>query len=135
MLTRLMVSLLCVGLLANWAEAGGIVSRGGSQVYRGKWHSQSTGHSGPMRARVTARADGGYSARFTGRFFVIIPFTYRTDLTPVGSGPAGQSLVVHKQLGPLLGSYDMSAQLNPASFTGTFRAAGDTGTVSLRRVR
>lgn len=129
MVTRLMLALLCLCLFVTTAEAGG------RAVYRGTWRSQSTGHSGPMRARITPRADGNYDARFTGRFMLVIPFTYRVQLNSQGMGAGGQSLWAYKQLGPIVGSYSMSAQMNGGAFSGFFRAAGDTGSVSMRRVR
>ena len=125
-----LLSLLSVASALAPAEAAGP-----SQVYRGSWTSQSTGHTGPMRVRMTPRADGRYDARFTGRFALIIPFTYRVELTPVCCGGGVQTLAVHKRLGPLLGSYDMSAQMTPAGLWGQFQAAGDTGNISMRRVR
>ncbi len=108
---------------------------GSPQVYRGKWQSQSTGHQGPMRVKVTPRSDGNFDARFTGRFLVVVPFTYKTQLTNQGWSDAGQQLGAYRQLGPLLGSYQMSAQMTPATFNGSFNAAGDNGQVTMRRVR
>lgn len=107
----------------------------GPAVYRGKWQSQSTGHQGPMRVRVTPRGDGNYDARFSGRFLVIVPFTYKVQLNNQGWTEAGQQLGADRQLGPLLGSYQMSAQLTPGSLNGSFSAAGDTGQITMQRVR
>ncbi|MGN6135294.1 MAG: hypothetical protein ACTHOU_12395 [Aureliella sp.] len=125
-----LLPLLCLSMLLVPAEAAGR-----SQVFRGSWKSQSTGHTGPMRVRITPRGDGRYDARFTGRFAVIIPFTYRVELTATCCSGGVQSLAAHKRLGPVLGSYDMSAQMTPSGLWGNFQAAGDTGTVSMRRVR
>ncbi len=105
------------------------------RVYRGTWQSQSTGHSGPMRVRVTPNGNGEYTARFTGRFAVIIPFTYRARLNTVGCTNCGTEVNSHKQLGPLLGSYDMSANMSSSSFQGSFQAAGDSGRIQMSRVR
>jgi hypothetical protein len=110
-------------------------SAAASAVYRGRWTSQTTGHSGPMRARITPRGDGTYDARFTGRFAVIVPFTYRVTLSQADSGEGGELLVAHKRLGPLMGSYEMSAWKSPAALAGSFSAAGDVGSVQLPRVR
>lgn len=121
---------LCVFQLLAAASAGEP-----AQVYRGTWHSQSTGHTGPMRVRLTQNAAGAYDARFSGRFALIIPFTYRVQLTPICCAGGVQTLAAHKRLGPLMGSYDMSAQMTPSGMWGQFQAAGDTGTVSMRRVR
>jgi hypothetical protein len=146
MVTRLVLSWLCLAMFAEVVQADShrriaasslVGARDGSRatVYRGTWSSSSTGHTGPMRARVTPRADGNYDARFTGRFLLVIPFTYRVQLSTVGCSPSGPVLSAHKQLGPLLGSYDMTTHLSPRSMTGSFQAAGDSGSIQLRRVR
>ncbi len=120
---------LCLSLFSIPAMAGS------PQVYRGQWRSQSTGHQGPMRVKVTPRADGNYDARFSGRFLVVVPFTYKVQLNNHGWSETGQQLGAYKQLGPLLGSYQMSAEMTPASLNGSFSAAGDTGSVTMQRVR
>ncbi len=99
--------------------------------WRGEWTSQSTGHHGPMRANVRPQNDGTFSARFSGRFFVVLPFTYRVDLVPTGWG--GYS--ADKKLGPIMGSYRMQTQFGANAMTGSFQAAKDIGAVEMRRIR
>lgn len=113
MVTRVAIHfcwILCV--LAIPAAAGR------PQVYRGTWKSQSTGHQGPMRVKVTPRQDGNYDARFSGRFLVVVPFTYKVQLNNQGWSDRGQQLGAYRQLGPLLGAYEMSAQMSPGSLEG-----------------
>ncbi len=102
--------------------------------WRGEWTSQSTGHRGPMRANIRPQSDGSYSARFSGRFFVVRSrfcfVTYRVDLVPTGWG----SYVAEKKLGPVLGSYHMQTQFGSQSMSGSFQAAKDVGAVNMRRV-
>ncbi len=88
-----------------------------------------------MRVRLTPRTDGQVDARFSGRFLLVLPFTYRTQLSNNGDFGDGRSLSARKQLGPLLGSYEMSAIQTAGGFNGQFRAAGDTGVISMKRVR
>lgn len=130
MFTRLFV---CFCLLAGWGTQSAMA--GDSQVYRGTWQSESSGHRGPMRARVTPRTDGNYDARFSGRFLLVIPFTYKVTLTNQGCTECGHVLSANRPLGPLLGSYQMTATMNAAALNGSFSAAGDTGQISMRRVR
>ena len=130
MVTRL-CSVICLALCVSSLPA----VAGSPQVYRGKWQSQSTGHQGPMRVKVTSRADGNYDARFSGRFLVVVPFTYKVQLNNQGWSESGQQLGAYRQLGPLLGSYQMTAEMSPSSLNGSFTAAGDTGQISMRRVR
>ncbi len=99
--------------------------------WRGEWTSQSTGHHGPMRANIRDQHDGTYSARFSGRFFVVIPFTYRVDLVPSGWG----GFTAEKQLGPIMGSYRMQTQFGTDGMAGQFQAAKDVGAVNMTRVR
>jgi hypothetical protein len=101
--------------------------------WKGRWSSGTTGHSGPMRARVTPNEDGSYRAVFSGRFALVIPFVYRADLQPVQTW-AGTSYVVDKKLGPILGSYRMNAFIPGDTFNANFSAAGDSGQISMQRV-
>ena len=84
-----------------------------------------------MRADIRPRDDGAYSARFSGRFFAVVPFTYRVDLVPTGWG--GYS--AYKKLGPLMGSYRMHTQFGADAMSGSFQAAKDVGAVEMSRVR
>lgn len=104
-------------------------------VYRGEWRSGSTGHRGPMRAVVQPRADGNYQARFTGRFALVIPFAYKATLQPTQDEYGNTFLSVEKPLGPILGSYRMTAQANEHGFSGNFQAAGDNGSIQMKRIR
>lgn len=104
-------------------------------VYKGRWTSDSTGHSGPMRATVTPRANGEYDARFTGRFAGVIPFTYKTTLTPIACDDCGMTVSANKKLGPILGSYQMSGGLTPSQFQAGFQAGKDAGQFRMQRVR
>ena len=104
-------------------------------VYRGEWRSGSTGHRGPMRAVVQPRPDGNYQARFTGRFALVIPFAYRATLQPSRDAYENTYLSVEKPLGPILGSYRMTALANENGFYGNFQAAGDNGSIQMKRIR
>ncbi len=101
--------------------------------WRGEWTSRSTGHHGPMRANIRPQPNGTYSARFSGRFLVVIPFTYRVDMVPVY--PGSHQLIADKKLGPVMGNYRMQTSFGPQSMSGQFQAAGDQGKVRMTRVR
>jgi len=85
-----------------------------------------------MRANIRPQADGTYSARFSGRFFVVIPFTYRVDMVPAVQG--SNQLVADKKLGPVLGSYRMQTVFGSQAMSGQFQAAGENGAVRMSRV-
>jgi len=100
--------------------------------WKGRWSSGTTGHSGPMRARVSPAGDGTYRAVFAGRFAGVIPFVYRAELQPMQTWD-GTVYVSEKKL-PLLGSYRMNAIIPGSTFNANWTAAGDTGQVSMQRV-
>jgi hypothetical protein len=100
--------------------------------WKGRWSSGKTGHSGPMRARVTPVGDGTYKAVFAGRFAGIIPFVYRAEMQPMQTWD-GTVYVTEKKL-PLLGSYRMNAIFPGNSFNANWSAAGDTGQFNMLRV-
>jgi hypothetical protein len=142
---------LCLGLLAGsentiaqeaitqeaithqtgaWLQDGNPQGR-----WKGRWQSESTGHSGPMNVSITPTAKGTYQARFTGRFALVIPFAYRAELVPQTTSEGQTVLSSSKKLGPILGSYQMQTQVTGDSLSGGFQAAGDRGSIKMRRVR
>lgn len=121
---------LLAGAMNSVAWAGSPVG-----TWKGQWKSQSTGHQGPMRATIRANGQGGYDARFSGRFFVVIPFTYKVSMQPRLDAAGNVRLMANKPLGPMLGSYRMDSIVLGNGLYGSFAAAKDTGTISMRRVR
>lgn len=124
-----LLGLMIWGLVSSSAFASDPVGK-----WKGEWKSGKTGHRGPMRANVRQQPDGTYKARFTGRFAVIIPFTYQTELQPSIDSNGQLHLRANKPLGPIMGSYSMDAVVSPSSLSGSFRAAKDVGTIQMRRV-
>ncbi len=104
-------------------------------VWKGRWYSQRTGHSGPMRATITPAGNGQYDARFSGRFAGVIPFAYRTPLVATSSDGITTTLVASKKLGPILGSYQMQAIQVGNQFQAGFTAGKDSGSFRMNRVR
>ncbi len=99
--------------------------------WKGRWTSGTTGHSGPMRARVTPTEQGTYKALFAGRFAVLYPsFTERIGSVPSWDGPV---YVTEKKL-PLLGTYRMQSIVPGNSFNANWSAVGDTGQVQMQRI-
>gem|GEM_PF-678641 len=113
----------------------GMTASGNPQgVWKGRWQSQSTGHSGPMRVAITPTSRGTYQARFTGRFAAIIPFAYRAELAAHTTPDGATLLSSSKKLGPILGSYQMQTQVSGNVLSGDFQAAGDRGSIQMRRM-
>lgn len=104
-------------------------------VWRGEWTSGSTGHRGPMRVAVRPKSNGTYQAKFTGRFMVVVPFAYKVDMQRSFDSQGHVQYVASKKLGPLLGSYTMNTVIIGSQWVGSFQAAGDRGSINMRRVR
>ncbi len=99
--------------------------------WRGTWTSSANArhaeHRGPLRAKFVSNGDGSYRALFAGRFFGIIPFAYRAQVTQ-----NGDRVVSTRRLGPL-GEYRMQLVSSPGGLYGGWNAAGENGTIGLRR--
>lgn len=100
--------------------------------WTGHWESDKNGHRGPLRATLTRVGPDCYQVRFAGRFAKIIPFRYSTPMTVVGSGDSVVLLSASKTLGPLLGTFSMSA--TATTFDADFTAKNDRGKFILTRV-
>lgn len=122
----ILVTLLCLATSVTAQEPSG--------RWRGGWRSDTTGHRGPMRATITPRNDGRYDVRFTGRFALIVPFTYRVTMTPVAAGPCRTTLVATKQM-PIFGTYRMTATVSRNNFDASYTAKEDVGHFRMRRSR
>jgi hypothetical protein len=88
-----------------------------------------------MRVVIRERNDGRYQARFSGRFFVVIPFMYRATLVPSNDAYGNIILDANKRLGLGTGSYTMRTTVIGNQLRGSFSAARDRGSVTMRRVR
>lgn len=99
--------------------------------WRGNWTSQSTGHRGPLRAHIRPTVSGDYRAVFVGRFAGVVPFAYPATLERV---PGSCDCYRSSQRLPLLGTYQMSANITATRFRATFRSRNDRGTLRMSRV-
>ncbi|MGI9467914.1 MAG: hypothetical protein ACR2OA_12395 [Rubripirellula sp.] len=98
--------------------------------WRGSWNSSSTGHNGPLKARVRQVDHDTYRALFVGRFAGVIPFAYPARLDRV-AGTENQ--YTSSQRLPLLGTYRMNATVTPSRIRANFRGGRDSGTFNLSR--
>ena len=101
--------------------------------WTGHWESGKNGHRGPLRATFTRVGPNCYQVRFAGRFAKVIPFRYNTPLTVVGTGDGVALLSASKTLGPLLGTFSMSATATATTFDADFTAKNDHGKFVLTR--
>jgi hypothetical protein len=102
-------------------------------TWSGGWHSQTTGHKGPLRADIRPTGNGNYTATFTGKFFKVIPFRYQMQLNVIANDGKQLQLAGSKKLGPLMGYYSYNATVTGGNFLATYRTKRDRGTFTLRR--
>ncbi|MDE0866857.1 MAG: hypothetical protein OSA98_24020 [Rubripirellula sp.] len=120
-----------VTLLVSFVAASSSLSAASpTGKWRGSWTSQSTGHSGPLKAHVRKIDQDTYRALFVGRFAGVIPFAYPAKLDRV-SGTSNQ--YTSSQRLPLLGTYRMDATVSSNRIRANFRGGRDSGTFNLAR--
>lgn len=112
--------------------AGGPGDRGPGGVWRGKWSSRSSGHQGPLGARIRPAGPNRYTAWFYGRFAKVIPFAYRTSLQRV---PGTADLYQSRKRMPLLGTYQSTARISGGHFEADFSGGQDQGVFTMSRRR
>ncbi|MFO0797271.1 MAG: hypothetical protein U0804_07320 [Gemmataceae bacterium] len=133
-----LVLLLCAAPLVGEDAPPVVVAAAAPDLsgdWSGHWESGKNGHRGPLRATFTRVGPNCYQVRFAGRFAKVIPFFYRTPLTVVGGGDGVALLSASKTLGPLLGTFSMSATATATTFDADFTAKGDHGKFVLTRCR
>ncbi len=115
-----------LGVMASAAPGQDLSGR-----WKGTWTSAANArhgeHQGPLRVRLVPTGPGTYRGWFAGRFFKVIPYLYRAEVQQYGS-----TAVSTRRLGPL-GEYRMTLQVGPGSMRGGWTAAGERGSIQLRR--
>ncbi len=117
--------LLCVSVCCVELEAASPAGR-----WRGSWSSQSTGHTGPLKAHIRQTDSDTYRAVFVGRFAKVVPFVYPAKLERV---PGTCHSYSSSQRLPLLGEYRMTATVDAHRFHATFQGRKDRGTFDMSR--
>lgn len=118
------------GLTALSFAASHLQAASPAGQWRGSWSSQSTGHSGPLRAHIRPSGDDTYRALFVGRFAGVVPFVYPTRLKPV---PGTCDRYSSSQRLPFLGTYKMTATVTHNRFQATFQGRDDRGSFNMSR--
>ena len=119
------------------ANAGAVIADDISGLWKGRWTSAPTSqrreHGGTLRMRLRPKANQGatevYRGVFAGRFAVVIPYVYRSDVYRNGN-----QLSATKRLGPF-GEYHMNLYVNPhsRSINGGWVAGKHRGGIRLNR--
>ncbi|NNE01487.1 MAG: hypothetical protein HKN47_29590 [Pirellulaceae bacterium] len=121
-LILLTVACVCGDTLASAASPTG--------RWSGGWSSESSGHKGPLRARIRPIGPDTYRALFVGRFAGVVPFVYPAKLQRV---PGTSHCYTSSQRLPLLGTYRMTASVSSNRFYARFRGKKDVGTFDMSR--
>lgn len=122
-------ALLLIGIcLAAPLQNGFAASPSGR--WTGSWSSASTGHRGPLRARIRQVDQDTYRAWFAGRFAKVIPFVYPAKLDRV---PGTCNTYQSATRLPLMGEYRMTATVSGNRFNAVFQSKKDRGVFQLSR--
>lgn len=100
--------------------------------WSGSWVSDTTGHSGPLRARVRSWGADVYRVVYTGRFAGVVPFRYAATMRVTGRGEGVVVLEGGRRL-PLLGEYRSVAVVTADLFAAGFTSRRETGRFVLTR--
>lgn len=134
MFHRLMI-LFVVSFAGGVIGDPGTVSAGEPELsgrWRGRWSSESTGHSGPLNAKFRRNGPDSYRVVFTGRFLKVVPFRYAETLHVAGTS---ESVVYLSGSSRLLGfgTFRFSASATDRAFHADFASRNDRGTFQLSR--
>jgi hypothetical protein len=129
-LLSLLVSVPCLLAALTAARAGEPVDLSGK--WHGCWKSCETGHRGPLHATFCKAGDDCYQVRFTGRFFVALPFRFTVPLHVTGYED-GRVLLSGAPHLPLFGTFHFEAAATACDFTATYCSRNDRGRFVLSR--
>lgn len=130
---RLATAIVLVSLVSPTIAAAAPPELAGR--WSGYWVSDANGHTGPLHARFNQIDDETYRVRYHGRFALIVPFWYSTEMHVVGAGDGMIWLEANRNLGPLLGNFSTRAQATDAHFDAQFTSRNDSGRFVLTRRR
>ncbi|MGB7346088.1 MAG: hypothetical protein WBD20_17860 [Pirellulaceae bacterium] len=120
----------CAAIVLVLATSGVASADSPTGRWRGGWHSDGSNHQGTLGARIRPTGPDSYRAVFYGRFAVVVPFIYRTDLHRV---PGTCNCYTSTKQMPILGEYRMTASVSQNRFYAKFRGKKDQGTFDLSR--
>jgi hypothetical protein len=99
--------------------------------WRGTWHSDSTGHKGPMQAHFRCAGTGRWEVVFRGRFCALIPFQYSAVLREQTSADGTVTLSGSRNLGPLLGTFQFRGTVSGGRLNARWWSKKESGSFVL----
>ena len=104
-----------------------------SGKWSGSWRSEISDHTGPLKAKFTVLKNSKVQARFSGRFFKIIPFHFNVTLEIVEDKDGVVTLKGKEDLGRTLGTYTYNATYSKGKFVAKYVTEKDKGVFEVRR--
>jgi len=101
--------------------------------WNGTWRSEVSDHKGPLKAKFEVLDETKVRAKFSGRFFKIIPFRFDVVLDVVGSKEGVTTLKGSQDLGRTLGKYDYTAKYSKGKFVAEYATDKDKGIFEVSR--
>ena len=95
--------------------------------WSGTWRSDISEHEGPLKAKFEVKSDEQVEARFSGRFFKVIPFKFIVILDVVSSGNGVIKLKGKQDLGRTLGTYHYDVTFKENEFVAKYHTDKDKG--------
>jgi hypothetical protein len=104
-----------------------------SGKWNGTWRSEISEHNGPLKAKLTVLNDAKVQARFSGRFFKLIPFHFNVTLEIVKNEDGVVTLKGKEDLGRTLGTYTYNATYSNGKFIAKYSCDKDKGVFEVSR--
>jgi hypothetical protein len=104
-----------------------------SGKWSGSWRSEISDHTGPLKAKFTVLENSKVQARFSGRFFKIIPFRFNVTLEIVADKDGVVTLKGKEDLGRTLGTYTYNATYSKGKFVAKYVTEKDKGVFEVSR--
>jgi hypothetical protein len=104
-----------------------------SGTWAGTWNSEISGHEGPLKAKFTVSDENVVSARFTGRFFKILPFKFLVKLNVTSQKDGVTKLSGKQDLGRALGVYHYEVTYKGNEFVAKYHTDKDKGVFQVNK--
>ena len=101
--------------------------------WSGTWLSHSNEHDGPLEGDFVKIDDDHYCVHFRGRFWGLLPFSYRVMLTVTGREGDKVSMSGSSNLGFLLGTFSYQATVTDTEFCASYCSKRDHGVFAMTR--
>ena len=118
-------------LMAAQANAGELENLSGN--WAGTWNSEISGHQGPLKAKFTVAGEDVVKARFTGRFFKVVPFKFNVTLNVTSQKDGVTKLSGKEDLGRALGTYHYDVTYKANEFVAKYHTDKDKGVFQVRK--